>query len=198
MLFQLDQSWRQGSSLRELSLHILDILTNSTRAGASLVTLRIHMISKEDRLVISFIDNGCGMSEEFVSKVTDPFATTRSTRKVGLGLPLLKELCELTGGSLQIKSTLGEGTEVTATLVPSSIDCLPLGDVGESLAALIGSCEATCDFVVIFEHDEKGKAVIDTREIKEKLDGVSLQEPEIYLFLCDYYREQQELILGGL
>ena len=78
--------------MRELSLHILDILTNSTRAGASLVTLRINMISKEDRLVISFIDNGCGMSEEFVQKVTDPFATTRSTRKVGLGLPLLKEL----------------------------------------------------------------------------------------------------------
>jgi len=184
--------------LRELSLHILDILTNSTRAGASLVTLRINMISKEDRLIIEFIDNGCGMSEEFVSRVTDPFATTRSTRKVGLGLPLLKELCELTGGSLEIQSKLGEGTKVIAELVPSSIDCLPLGDVGESLAALVGSCEKTCDFVVIFEHDVKGKAVIDTREIKEKLDGMSLQEPEIYLFLCDYYREQQELILGGL
>ena len=184
--------------MRELSLHILDILTNSTRAGASLVTLSIDMISKEDRLVISFIDNGCGMSDEFVAKVTDPFATTRSTRKVGLGLPLLKELCELTGGSLEISSKLGEGTKVVATLVPSSIDCLPLGDVGESLAALVGSCEKTTDFVVIIEHDVKGKAVIDTREIKEKLDGMSLQEPEIYLFLCDYYREQQELILGGL
>ncbi len=184
--------------MRELSLHILDIRTNSTRACASLVTLKIDMISKEDRLVISFIDNGCGMSDEFVAKVTDPFATTRSTRKVGLGLPLLKELCELTGGSLEIKSKLGEGTEVIATLVPSSIDCLPLGDVGESLAALVGSCEKTCDFIVIFKHDVNGESVIDTREIKEKLDGMSLQEPEIYLFLCDYYREQQESILGGL
>lgn len=184
--------------MRELSLHILDILTNSTRAGASLVTLTIRMISKEDRLVISFEDNGCGMSEEFVARVTDPFATTRSTRKVGLGLPLLKELCELTGGSLEISSEVGVGTTVVATLVPSSIDCLPLGNVGESLATLVGSCEETCDFVVIFEHDVNGKAVIDTREIKEKLDGMSLQEPEIYLFLCDYYREQQESILGGL
>ena len=189
---------KKGSYLRELSLHILDILTNSTRAGATLVELKISMNSKEDRLVISFIDNGCGMSEEFVSRVTDPFATTRSTRKVGLGLPLLKELCELTGGNLKITSTLGVGTEVVATLVPSSIDCLPLGDVGESLAALVGSCEKTCDFVVTFEHDVNGKAVIDTREIKEKLEGMSLQEPEIYLFLCDYYREQQESILGGL
>ncbi len=184
--------------MRELSLHILDILTNSTRAGASLVTLEINWISKEDRLEISFIDNGCGMSEEFVAKVTDPFATTRSTRKVGLGLPLLKELCELTGGNLSIQSEVGTGTKVVATLVPSSIDCLPLGDVGESLAALVGSCEKTSDFVVVFEHDVNGRSVIDTREIKEKLDGMSLQDPEIYLFLCDYYREQQELILGGL
>ena len=84
------------------------------------------MISKEDRLVISFIDNGCGMSDEFVAKVTDPFATTRSTRKVGLGLPLLKELCELTGGGLEISSKLCEGTKVVATLVPS---CAPLKPV---------------------------------------------------------------------
>ncbi|MBR2750150.1 MAG: ATP-binding protein [Clostridiales bacterium] len=184
--------------MRELSLHILDILTNSTRAGATLVTLTIDMRSKEDRLIISFEDNGCGMSEEFVSKVTDPFSTTRNTRKVGLGLPLLKELCELTGGSLEISSKLGEGTLVRAILVPSSIDCLPLGDVGESLAGLAGTYEHSCDFVVVFQHDVKGKSVIDTREIKEKLDGMSLQEPEIYLFLCDYYREQQESILGGL
>ena len=109
-----------------------------------------------------------------------------------------QRLAMMCGGSLEISSKLGEGTKVVATLVPSSIDCLPLGDVGESLAALVGSCEKTCDFVVIFKHDVNGESVIDTREIKEKLDGMSLQEPEIYLFLCDYYREQQESILGGL
>ncbi|HOO61966.1 MAG TPA: ATP-binding protein [Bacillota bacterium] len=184
--------------MRELSLHILDILTNSISAGANLVELKVEHFSQKDKLVITFEDNGCGMTPEFVASVTSPFSTTRTTRKVGLGIPLLKELCELTGGSLSIDSTVGKGTTVKAVLVPSSIDCLPLGDVGESMAGLVGSYDQQCDFVVYFYHDERGSVTIDTREIREKVGGMPLNDPEIYLFLCDYYSEQQELILGGI
>ncbi len=183
--------------MRDLSLHLLDILTNSISAGATIMNIEIVIDKANDRLRMKISDNGSGMSEDFLKKVTDPFSTTRTTRKVGLGLPLLKEMCELTGGSLFLQSTLGVGTVVDAIMVLSSIDRLPMGNTGESLAALI-STYVDSDFVIHFLSIGEDESIVDTREIRSKLDGVPLSDPEVYLFLSQYIEEQQVKILGGI
>lgn len=183
--------------MRDLSLHLLDILTNSISAGATVMNVDIVLDKGKDRLKMTISDNGSGMSADFLKTVTDPFSTTRTTRKVGLGLPLLKEMCELTGGSLTIQSKLGTGTVVDAVIVLSSIDRLPVGNTGESLAALI-STYVERDFAIRFQSVGEDESFIDTREIRSKLDGVPLSDPEVYLFLSQYILEQQMNILGGI
>jgi len=148
-------------------------------------------------LVIRIRDNGKGMPPDFLKTVTDPFSTTRTTRKVGLGLPLFKETCEKTGGSMKIESELGAGTTVTGTLVLSSIDRIPLGGTGETLAGLISSYPDR-DFEIVFANDRGGESRIDTQELRERLGGLSFSEPDVYVFLRDYIQEQQEFILGGI
>lgn len=183
-------------AVRDLSLHVLDITTNSVAAGATRIEVWIHLYTQRDQLVIEIADNGRGMSPEFLSRVIDPFSTTRTTRKVGLGLPLLKEACELTGGELLITSTTGVGTKVVATFGLSSIDRLPLGDIGETMASLIASYPQI-DFAIYFSQDSLEKKGIDTVEVKAQLGDIPLSEPEVYVFIRDYIREQQE-ILGGI
>ena len=115
--------------MRELSLNVMDIVQNSVRAGASLITVQVAESKKHDTLTITITDNGCGMSAEQVKSVIDPFFTTRTTRKVGLGVPLFKMEAEMTGGSFQIDSEEGKGTKVTAVFRPSHVDMIPLGDI---------------------------------------------------------------------
>ena len=115
--------------MRELSLNVMDIAQNSISAGASLITIRVEEDRPADTLSISVEDNGKGMSPETVQKVIDPFYTTRTTRSVGLGVPLFKMEAEMTGGSFQIDSQLGVGTTLTAVFKPSSVDMIPLGDI---------------------------------------------------------------------
>ena len=110
----------------ELSLNILDVTQNSVTAGANLIKINISASTADDRLTISISDNGCGMTEEQVKNVTDPFFTSRTTRKVGLGIPFFKMAAELTGGSFRIESKVGEGTTTTAVFGLSSIDRMPL------------------------------------------------------------------------
>lgn len=121
----------------EISLNILDVAENSTRAGASLVEITVDADTVSDRLTIVIKDNGCGMTREQVSQVTDPFFTSRTTRKVGLGVPFFKYAAESTGGSFSIESRLGEGTEVTAVFVLSHIDRMPLGDITSTIHTLM-------------------------------------------------------------
>lgn len=183
--------------MRDLSLHLLDIITNSISAGAARISVEICMSPEEDELLIRIDDNGKGMNADFLETVTDPFSTTRTTRKVGLGIPLFKEACELTGGSFQISSEPGVGTSVTARFVLSSIDRLPLGDIGETISGLIGSYPDR-DFVILFSNRQGDKSMFDTYDIRERLQGVPLSDPDVYLFIRDYLREQQEQILGGI
>jgi len=187
----------EGQTLRDLSLHLLDILMNSIRAEAKNMTVIVQSDVTSDMLTICIIDDGKGMSPELLSRVTDPFATTRTTRKVGLGIPLFKESCELAGGGLTIQSTVGIGTEVSAFMRLHSIDRLPMGDWGETLAGLIRSYP-DLDFSVRFESIGVGSVTIDTLNIRERLDGVPLSSMDVYVFLRDYIGEQQEQILGGL
>ena len=111
--------------MQEISLNILDIAQNSIRAGATLVEIDIAENIPEDLFVFSVKDNGCGMSEEMVKRVSDPFVTTRTTRKIGLGIPLLRSMAEAAGGGLDIESRVGVGTVVTATFSHSNIDRHP-------------------------------------------------------------------------
>ena len=122
--------------MRDLSLHILDLMQNSIRAQATVVSLSV-LLKENGILSIIIEDDGTGMSEELLARVTSPFATTRTTRKVGLGIPMMAENCRLAGGDLSIESTLGAGTKLTATLDTSSIDCLPLGDLPGTVTTLV-------------------------------------------------------------
>lgn len=177
--------------MKELSLNILDVAKNSVRAGASLIHISL-MTDTNAWLTLRIVDNGCGMDHETLHRVTDPFYTTRTTRKVGLGLPLLKLAAEQTGGSLSIESSVQvphNGTTLEARFDTSSIDCMPLGDIISTVCILIaGSPEI--DFVFTDSSDHHSVS-LDTREIRQVLgDGISLAEPEIQQWIQEYLTEQ--------
>lgn len=183
--------------MRDISLHLLDILTNSVSAGATCMLVRIQADQSNDLLIIRIEDNGIGMNPDFLKRVTDPFSTTRTTRKVGLGLSLFKEACEITGGVLAIESTPGAGTTVTATMGISSIDRIPLGNTGETLSGLISSFPDR-DFTIVFSNDQGKEEGLDTKDLRERLGDVPLSQPDVYVFIRDYIHEQQQNILGGI
>ena len=177
--------------MKELSLNILDVAKNSVSAGASLIQIQLDTDEK-GLLTLTISDNGCGMSEQTLAHVTDPFYTTRTTRRVGLGLPLLKLAAEQTGGSLSIRSSEGaddHGTTLVAIFDTKSIDCMPMGDIISTVCILIaGSPEI--DF--IFSDVTPTRTVqLDTRELRAVLgDGISLAETEIQLWIKEYLDEQ--------
>lgn len=173
--------------MKDLSLHLLDIAENSVRAKAELITLTVVNSQARDRIILRIEDNGCGMSPELLARVTDPFTTTRTTRRVGLGIPLFKDAAEQTGGSFSIESTEGVGTITTAEFVRSCIDTPPEGDLCGSVLTLIQGSPNT-DFCFRYETDQ-GSFVCDTREMRELLGDVSLNEPEVLTFLSEYLRE---------
>lgn len=168
----------------DLSLHILDVVENSTAAGASLVRIRITEDTASDRLEITIADNGRGMDAAMVKAATHPFVTTRTTRRVGLGLPLLRMAAEETGGTLVIDSTPGVGTEVTARFQASHIDCKPLGDLAATMVALILG-NPTVDFD--FAHECDGRTIeLDTRELKEQLGDLPITTPAVLSMITDH------------
>ena len=153
--------------MRELSLNVMDIVQNSLSAGAGLVEISVLEDQKADRLAIVVTDDGKGMTAEQVSHVIDPFYTTRTTRKVGLGVPLFKMEAEMTGGEFSIQSSPGVGTTVKAQFVPSSVDMIPLGDINATVGLLI-KCNPDRDF--IFRREKDGQSfTLDTRELRAVL-----------------------------
>lgn len=174
--------------MEDISLNVLDIAENSVRAKATLIGIKIHENRQEDYLSISISDNGCGMSSEQVNAVTDPFYTTRTTRKVGLGVPFFKMAAEMSGGSFRINSVLNEGTAVRADFGLSHVDRMPLGDMPATMVTLI-QCNPEIDFLYTHQLDEED-FVLDTREIREILEGVPLNEPKVAIFLKSYLDEQ--------
>ncbi len=176
--------------MRELSLNILDIAQNSISAGASLTEILVKENTTEKTLLIGIYDNGKGMSDEQVKNVQDPFFTTRTTRKVGMGIPLFKLAAEQTGGSFKITSELGVGTRVDALFKTDSIDFTPLGDI-EATVSTIVSMNEDKDFVYTRSVDEK-EFVFKSADIKKILDGVPLSEPSVINWIEDYIRENTE------
>lgn len=182
--------------MRDLSLHILDLAQNSVRAEAKLVRLSVT-VDEKGLLTLRIEDDGCGMSPELLARVTSPFATTRTTRKVGLGIPMMAENCRLTGGDLALQSEVGKGTVLTATLHTDSIDCLPLGDLAGTVTALVSANPEKPEFLLECA-SPKGEMTFDTREVREALQGVPLNEPEIVAWMLESMREEIEPIFGGV
>lgn len=181
--------------MQELSLNVLDVAENSVRADASLVEITVEEDTAADRLTIVIRDNGKGMTQEQVRAVIDPFYTTRTTRKVGLGIPFFRMAAQLSGGDLDIQSRVGEGTTVTATFGLTSIDRMPLGDMNGTVAALV-QCNPRIDWVYTRKKDGR-EMVMDTRQFREILGEVPLDSPEVLQFLGDYLRENTEELLAG-
>ncbi len=178
--------------MKELSLHILDIVQNSVAAGGSEIKLSVVEDVSLDVLTFTVSDNGKGMSEELVKSVTDPFVTGRTTRKVGLGIPLLKNAAETTGGGISIKSELGVGTDISATFTYSSIDRQPLGNMAETMLGLITSYEDV-DFLYTHKVNDR-EFILNTRDMKEVLGGISFKEPEVVLWLSEYLKENENAL----
>ena len=181
--------------MRELSLNVMDVAQNSVRAKASLVEISVEESDRDDSMVITISDNGCGMTEEQVQQVTDPFFTTRTTRKVGLGVPLFKLSAEQTGGSFDIRSRIGEGTTTTARYVKSHVDMTPLGDINSTVEIFI-RCNPDIDLVFTHRTD-LGELRLDTRELREVLGDVSLDTPDVLEWIRQYLEEQSQIIYGG-
>ena len=143
--------------------------------------------TKADTLTVVIDDDGCGMNKEQVKKVTDPFYTTRDTRKVGLGGPFFKIASLQSGGSVEIESEPGVGTKVTAVFGLSNIDRMPLGDMATTVHMIVTMNEET-DFVYTHKVDDRG-FVLDTREMREILGGLSFKEPEVSAYIKEYLEE---------
>lgn len=167
--------------MRELSLHLLDIAENSVAAGARNIVIRVREDLENDRLLLSVQDDGMGMDAETTAKITDPFVTSRTTRKVGLGLPLLKEAAEFCNGYVHIDSSLGNGTLVEVEFQHSHIDRMPLGDLsGTYMTLLIASPEIHW----LFEYQVNRECfTLDDAPIKRELAGIPLSDPAVLGYL---------------
>lgn len=173
--------------MKELSLHLLDIAQNALSAQARHVAVSVE--EEGGTILLTVSDDGRGMSPEFLKTVTDPFTTTRTTRKVGLGLPLLRMAAELTGGGVDLSSRLGEGTTVTARFLAGHIDCPPLGDLAGTLSLLVQGLGEGVELTYV-HRTGRGVFRLDTAELRAVLGpGVPLSTPEVARWVRSYAAE---------
>jgi K+-sensing histidine kinase KdpD len=163
--------------MKDISLHILDVAENGITAGARRIEIEIDEDINADRLVVTIRDDGRGMSAEFLARVLDPFTTTRNTRKVGLGLPLFQHSARQAGGDLRVESELGVGTKVIAYMSYSHIDRKPMGDLIETMSALIcGNPEVDFKYTYV----KSGRTyTLDTGELRPEQGNVAMNHPEV-------------------
>lgn len=173
--------------MRELSLHILDIIQNSIAAGSTRIVVGVEADETQNILAIRIADNGKGMDPEFASKIRDPFVTTRTVRKVGLGIPMFAAAAEACDGGLVIDSQVGKGTTVTATFQLNHIDRMPMGDIASTITSAIA---ANGDISIRYEHTVNNEQfVLDTDDIKTQLEDVPINSPAVVTWLRDYLAE---------
>ena len=176
--------------MKELSLHILDIVENSIAAKAKNISIIIHDDIQNDHLSIIIKDDGKGMDANTLAKVTDPFYTSRTTRKVGLGIPLFKAAAEACNGSFHIQSKPAVGTEVTATFQRSHIDRMPLGDLAATSLNLV---VAYPDISWYFHYQRNNKQFIfDSKIIRQELEDIPYSDPLVLSFLRKHFTEGLE------
>lgn len=176
--------------MTEISLNVLDIVQNSIRANADFIQILVDVNSNLDRLSIIISDNGIGMSAHQVASVVDPFYTTRTTRKVGLGIPFFKYAAECTGGTFTIDSEPGKGTTVNAVFKLSHIDRMPLGDMTSTIHTLV-TFNTEIDFLYSYKVDDKS-FLLDTREFRQILGDISFNSQEISAYIKEYLQENKK------
>lgn len=169
--------------MKELALHILDLAENSLRAGASFLEITIERDPAADTLAIMIADNGSGMSPAELARATDPFYSTKQTRRTGLGIPLMAHAAERAGGSFTVESQQGRGTRVRAVFQDSHIDRQPLGDLSATVVAVLLS-GAQADLRLICRCGQK-QYCLDTRELRRQLEGLPLNDVEVLALLRD-------------
>ena len=179
--------------MRELSLNVLDIAQNSVSANASLIEIELTEDTKNHDLLIGIYDNGKGMTPEQVENVRDPFFTTRTTRKVGMGIPLFKFAAEMTGGKLDIESEVGVGTKVRAYFKTDHLDFTPVGDMTSTMISLI-TMNLHIDFLYRRKIDVR-EFTLDTRQLKEILGDFPLNEPSIAMWIQQYINENTKQLM---
>lgn len=173
--------------MQELSLHILDIVQNSVVANATQITVEVTENPKSDAYIIEIIDNGSGIDAETLTQIADPFYTTRTTRKVGMGIALLKHSAEQTGGTLSIESEEGAGTKIKALFSFGHIDRPIMGDIAGTMTLLIGSYPLIR--FIYNHHTPLSDFEFDTKEVKVELEGVPINKPEILRFLKELIKD---------
>lgn len=176
--------------MKNIAQHILDITQNAIRAKANIVEIYIHHSEKENLLELIIKDNGEGMNQDMVDRVTDPYTTTRNTRKVGMGIPLLKQNAEAAGGSFAISSAEKQGTMVQASFQLDHLDRPPLGDLTDTITSLAAG-NADTDFIITFITDQ-GEYIFNTREVKEVLDDTPIYDSQVVKYLKEMLAENIE------
>jgi Histidine kinase-, DNA gyrase B-, and HSP90-like ATPase len=173
--------------VKDISYHILDIVQNSLHAGATDISVNLTENTADCKLILEISDNGCGMTAEELKKVIDPFFTTSVTKKVGLGLPLLKQNVELTRGTFSMESVEHKGTLITAVFHNNHIDMIPMGDLAITFKTLIA---ANPDINFIYRHTRNNRNfVLNTEEVRSELEDVKLNTPEVLNYLADFIRD---------
>lgn len=174
----------------EISLNVLDVAQNSILANAKLIEIAVTADHKKDLLTITMKDDGCGMTQDQIKRVSDPFFTTRTTRKVGLGIPFFQYAATVTGGSFDIQSTVGVGTQVTANFVLSHIDRMPLGDMTSTMHTLI-TLNTRIDFLYTYTVDERS-FTLDTREFRIVLGDLPFDVPDVSVFIKEFLNDNKQ------
>lgn len=182
--------------MTELSLNVLDVANNSIRAGASWIVIKITIHTTKDSLSISIEDNGCGMTEEQILQVEDPFFTTRTTRKVGLGIPFFKYSALATGGTFHMESELNRGTRVSATYRLSHIDRMPLGDMTSTIHTLI-TLNPQIDFMYSYRYNDR-TFLLDTREFRNIIGDIPFSLNEISTYIKEFLTENKQEVDGDI
>lgn len=173
--------------MKDLALHIMDIVQNSVTAGATQIGIAVSHDTGANTLLITVSDNGCGMTEEVLARATDPYYTSRTTRKVGMGIPLLMQSAEQAGGWLKLDSEPGKGTTLTAMFVHDHLDRPALGDMAGVISLLISANEG---IRFLYKHSmDDCEYMLDTKEINEALDGMSVADAGVIRFIREMIRE---------
>ena len=178
--------------MNDLSMHILDIIQNSLSAGASRIEIQVWEDVEHNLLTITIQDNGRGMTPEQVERVTDPFFTSRTTRRVGMGLPLYRQSAEQSGGTLRIESEVGVGTTVTATFVYDHLDRPPVGDLANAVVLMM-SANPDHWFKFVYRYNQQSYS-IDTQEINDSLEGFPMNNVQVMKMIEEMIRENMILI----
>lgn len=182
--------------MTELSLNVLDVTNNSISAGADNISILVQAKRELDQLTIIITDNGCGMKEDQLRHVEDPFYTTRTTRSVGLGVPFFKMAALQTGGTFHITSTPNVGTTITAVFLLSHIDRMPLGDMNSTIYTLI-TLNPQINFLYTYRIDEK-EFILNTVEFREILGDIPFDNPEVSAYIKSYLKENQAEVDNGI